>query len=293
LVQVQRAHHVVHHVVHHVENKKKMKYTLLEKDKIRFIGLILLNEIINFQTYFSVIPVGDQLFLDHYLKLLNNKGFLRIEKGQYVPTQLGREEVVKLYEKYYEYLKIYDLYCAVDLQEGEFAFSRIFDNFSEDQWIDFLSNERFSDVRVAVADYKGLNPIEIVFLSFLNENRFDCTDEGWAYRLTGPNAWDEILEICNSAISREHLEADGVLDDILSQGTELALNLLAQAEEIAAGEETEEEEENYEVEETVEEEVIEYVEIVEMPTYEYSYWQPYRDPFYVSPIWIAPILLWD
>ena len=101
-----------------------MTYTLLEKDRVRFIGLVLLNEIINFQTYFPTNLKGDQLFLEHYLKILFDKGFLRIENGSYVPTELGRQEVVNLYTKYYEYLKLYDLYCAVDLQEGEFAFER-------------------------------------------------------------------------------------------------------------------------------------------------------------------------
>jgi hypothetical protein len=267
-----------------------MKYILLEKDRVRFIGLVLLNEIINFQTYFPIKSIGNQAFIEPYLQILRDKGFLTIDKGFYVPTELGREEVVNLYTKYYEYLKLYDLYCAVDLQEGEFAFERIFDNFTEEQWFAFLDNERFSDIRVAVADYKGINPIEIVFLSFLNENRFDCSVDGWENTLTGSDAWDEILEICNTAISREYLEADGVLEDVITQGNILAFENIQKADEIAAGEETLCFPVEGEEEETV---TTEYVEIVEMPVYEDTYWEPYYDPFYISPIWIAPILLWD
>jgi hypothetical protein len=268
-----------------------MAYNLLEKDRVRFIGLVLLNEIINFQTYFPVKPMGNQVFIENYLHILREKGFLTVDKGFYVPTELGREEVVNLYEKYYEYLKLFDLYCAVDLEDASFAFARIFDNFDENQWIDFLSNDRFSDVRVAVADFKGINPIEIVFMSFLNENRFDCSVDGWENTLTSSDVWDEILAICNSAISREYLETDGVLEEIIRQGSVLALENIQKAEEIAASEE--EEEENYDEEEEMVTTTTEYVEIVEMPEYEYGYWEPYYDPFYISPIWIAPILLWD
>lgn len=265
-----------------------MKYQILEKDKTKYICLVLLNEIIQFQIYFPVNLTGENVFLEYYLKQLANKGLLNIKDGKYIPTENGREELEKLYIKYNEYLKMFDIYCAVDLDKGEFAFSHIGENISDDEWFAILDDERFSDVRIAVAEFKGLNPTEIVFMSFLNEERFDCTVDGWQKNLTGDDVWREIEEICNTAVSREYLEADGVLEDVIRQGTKIAMKLIKEAED--SFNEPEEEEEI--ITETTEE-VEEYVEVVEMPEYGYGYWDPYYDPFYVSPIWLAAaIVLW-
>jgi hypothetical protein len=181
-------------------------------------------------------------------------------------------------------LKFFDIFCAVDLGQGEFAFSSINNDWLDDQWFDFLHQERFSDVRVAVADFKGINPIEIVFMSFLNENRFDCTVPRWQYFLTGHEIWNEIVEICNSAISLDYLKSEGVIENIVQEGSALALDLIKQAEEAEQNEVI--------IEETVTEEIEEYVDVVDMPTYGYSYWEPYYDPFYISPIWLVPVLIW-
>jgi len=257
-----------------------MRYNLLEKDRVNFISLVLLNEIVQFQHYFPKNLTGDDIFLSRNLELLEQNGCLRIENGKYVPTEKGRDEVVRLYNKYYEYLKLFDIFCAVDLEAGEFAFNRINDDMSDDQWNAFLNEERFSDVRVAVADFKGMNPIEIVFMSFLNDNRFDCGVEGWQKNLTDMAIWDEIVEICNTAIDVDYLKQDGVLEDVIKQGTELAIKLIRLAEEPI--------EETEEVIEETEEVVEEYVEVVEMPVYGYDYWDPYYDPYYVSPLWLIP-----
>jgi hypothetical protein len=268
-----------------------MKYQILEKNKAKFISLVILNEIIQFQKYFPVNLTGDDVFLEHYLKLLESKELLVVKGGQYIPTDKGREEIVNFYKKYYEFLKMFDIYCAVDLESGEFAFSSINDDMSEDEWFAFIEEERFSDVRVAVADFKSLDPTEIVFMSFLNRRRFDCTLENWQNNLTSDVIWKEIEEICNTAVTREYLEGDGVLEDIIKQGTAIAMRLIKEAEDsLAVGDESEEVEEI--VTETTEE-VVEYVDVVEMPYYPYSYWDPYYDPYYVSPFWLgAAIILW-
>ena len=119
--------------------------------------------------------------------------------------------------------------------------------------------------------FEFLNPIEIVFMSFLTEGRFEVGSERWQYNLTGNEVWREIEEICNTAVSREYLEQDGVLEDVIRQGCQIALDLIREADEINTPQE------EY-IEET--EEVIEKVteEFVETPVYGYTYWGPYRDP---------------
>lgn len=268
------------------------KFEILEKDKFKYISLILLNEIIQFQHYFPVVAVGEDAFLDQYLFYMKAKGALEIKDGKYIPTDKGREELLNLYAKYCEYLKMFDIYCAVDLDKGEFAFSSVLsdmnDKMDDDQWFAFLGQERFSDVRIAVAEFKGLNPTEIVFMSFLNENRFDCTADRWQYKLTGDDIWKEIEEICETAVSAEHLKTDGVLEDVIKQGTEIAMNIIKEAEkEIPAEEDIVE---TTTVTETTEE-VEEYVDVVDMPYYTYDYWDPYYDPYYISPLWLVPAIL--
>lgn len=273
-----------------------MKYPVTQQDKTKYIGLILLNEIINFQHYFLVEPTGNDAYLKPYLEFMysnkwldtknDSKIFKKSSETYYIPTDKGREELVNLYSKYHEYLKIFDIYCAVDLDKGEFAFSKINDTgFSDDTWFKYLAEERFSDVRVAVAAFKGLNPSEIVFMSFLNENRFDCSVENWQDNLTSDNVWEEIEEICETAIDVEYLKENDVIQDVIKQGTEIAMELIKSADfEFASQEETE----TITTTTTTEEE---YVEIVELPYYGYDYYDPYYDPYYISPIWLVPIIL--
>ena len=268
-----------------------MGYELLQKDKDRFICLVLLNEIINQQAYPPVKVTGEDVYLDYHLKLLLSKEMLSVNDGAYTPTELGRTELENFYAKYYEYLKLFDIFCAVDLESGTFAFEEINNPaFDDDRWNDFLSNDRFSDVRVAVAQFKGIDPIEIVFMSFLTEGRFEVGAERWQHNLTGNDVWNEIIDICNTAITKEYLDQDGVLENVIKEGSNIALNLLLIAEEAAIGEETL----CWPEEEVIEETIVteKYVEVVEMPDYGYEYFDPYYDPYYISPIWLVPILLW-
>ncbi len=266
------------------------KYPLLVRDRVKYMCLVLLNEIINFQHYFPTKLVGDDTYLGPYLDKMVENGTLTREAGQYVPTEVGRTELETFYAKYYEYLKMFDIYCAVDLERGEFAFARINDeSFDDEGWFAYLEEERFSDVRVAVAVFKGLNPNEIVFMSFLNEGRFDVEAPRWQYNLTNENdgIWNEIEEITDTAIDIDYLRENGVLEDVIKQGSEIAMDLIRKADELKRLEE-----EEYIGDGDIIVETTEYVEIVEMPDYEYDYWDPYYDPYYVSPIWLLPVLLW-
>lgn len=275
-----------------------MKYPITQNDKTRYIGLVLLNEIINFQHYFLVEAQGDNAYLKPYLAFMYANGWLdtkndgkifkKSSETYYIPTEKGREELVNLYAKYQEYLKIFDIYCAVDLEKGEFAFSRIQEDMTTEDWYNFLDEERFSDVRVAVAAFKGLNPSEIVFMSFLNENRFDLTVDGWQNALTDDEIWREIEDICETAVDVEYLKENDVIQDVIKQGTEIAMQLIKDAEDSL---DAEEEEETITTTTTTTEEVEEYVDVVELPYYGYDYYDPYYDPYYISPIWIVPIIL--
>jgi hypothetical protein len=127
-------------------------------------------------------------------------------------------------------------------------------------------------VRIAVALFKKLNPHEIVFMSFINENRFDTNSTGWQVELLSDNIWNEIDDIVKTAITPEQLGTEDVILDIIEQGSKIMIDLLKTESEkaktaIVAGDD--------------EEEVEEYV------TYE-----TYYDPYYVPTFWLIPLFIW-
>jgi len=220
-----------------------------------------------------------------------------ITEKRYMPLERGRKTLETFLKRHQEYLKLYDLYCAVDLTTGEFAFTKYFE-FNDDDFKAYLADERWEDMRVAVAEFKKLDPVEIVFMSFLSENRIDTDSPSWEADLTGSVVWDEILRICNSNLSSTELgykddkgtvSSEEVMKDIIKQGTQLMFDLHKQEEarnvQIAAEAAAQTEVQATEV---VEETVVEQV-IVE--PYPITYYDPYWDPYYISPIWLVPLLI--
>lgn len=266
------------------------KFQISRDLKFKYITIVLLNEIINFQTYFESYLIGDDMFLHDYLQYMQANELLEIKMDQkldkeiFAPTVKGREALVNFYAKYFEYLKVYDIFCAVDLGIGEFAFDSMLNDMSDDEWHDFLNQQRFSDVRVAVAEFKKLDPTEIVFMSFLNEQKFDTQKEYWQQNLTKDGVWNEIEDICNTAISLEYLSKDGVIEDVVKKGSDLMLDLLKRADQVQEEDANQQQEEEEEIITTTT-----YVDIVDPPYYTYDYFYPYNDIYYVSPVWA---LLW-
>jgi len=113
-------------------------------------------------------------------------------------------------------------------------------------------------------------------MSFINENRFDTSSDGWQMDLASNNTWKEIEEICNTAITPEEVGEDAMVD-MIKQGSELMIDLLR--EEIKQKEQADQQNNNGGGQ------VVEEYETVE-------YYEPYYDPWYVSPIWLAPLFLW-
>jgi len=217
---------------------------------------------------------GNNSFLEPYFVDMMASNLVTIQNDRYVITEKGDEVAINLQDKYGEFLKFYDIFCAVDLNAGEFAFSKIFDFETDDEWFAYLNQDNWSDVRIAVCEFKKIDPIEIVFLSFLNEGRFD-TDENknWQFDLVSDLIWDEILEICNTAIPLDDLLVDDAIQDIIKQGTEIVLANIKEEnrrrlEEMKANATTEEYDEEVVI---VEEEIV--------------YYEEYYDPYYASPCW--------
>ena len=243
---------------------------------------------------FPVLLGRDDQDLEPVLEWLMTKEYIEIHDSEsYVPIEKGRDSLSKFMARYTEYLNIFDIYCAVDLVSGEFAFSSYFDYDDKSSWIRFINDDRWDDLRVAVADYKKLDPVEIVFMSFVSENRFGRDQSGWQFDLLLGSVWDEIFEICDTAIQWDELgfeddqgvfSAEEVTEDIIIQGAEVMIELHRREATLAPkylDDYNDEPSENGEV--TVERVIIE--------EYPVDYYHPYLDPFYVSPLWLGIWLL--
>jgi len=252
-----------------------MKYILNTEKKRQFIMAFLLDQM--FSRDFSVILEGNDSFLESYFIDMLSLNYIEIQNNVYVVADNGQAFAENFTDKYNEFLKFYDIFCAVDLESGEFAFKRFFDLETDEEWSTYLNQDNWSDVRIAVCEFKKIDPIEIVFLSFLNEGRFDCdTNNNWQFDLLSDVTWDEILLVCNTAITLD----DDVTKDIIEQGSVIVLDNIK--EEIKRNVE---EENSYREEEGIIE-VVEEIEYVD----DVVYYEPYcYDPYYVSPCWL---LLW-
>ena len=265
-----------------------MSYTISEEQKKEFAGIYLLEYMINTPHAIPIFLDGNDKDLEPVLEWLMMKGYIQILNDEkYVPHPDGRKELEKFLRRYGEYLTMFDIFSAVDLEKGEFAFSRYFDFDTNAEFQKYLENDRWDDLRVAVADYKEMNPVEIVFMSFISEKRFGRTESGWQFDLLLGSVWDEILTICNTALpwrslgyedEEGQIPAEDVISDIIEQGTTIMLDLLGEEEKLT-GYKTFNDIGNGEVDENY------YVDRVEPPVYDVHHYERYRDPNYKSSWW--------
>ena len=159
-------------------------FTVSEEQKKQFAAAYLLNVIINDKVIIPLYLEDKNTDLEPVLEYMMMKCYLSVENKEfYAPTDKGKEVLRRFMQRYSEFLKIFDIYCAVDLEEGSFAFEEYFNTTDVKQWNKYLNDERWEDLRVAVAIYKKLNPVEIVFMSFLQEEQFGNRGEGWEFDL--------------------------------------------------------------------------------------------------------------
>jgi hypothetical protein len=255
-----------------------------------FKSIILLNEMIENGRVFTTIPVGDDKMLEPLFIELMAKGYVSIVNDAFKATADAEKTLDNFKQRYREYLKVFDIYSFVDLEKGEFAFQRYFEFNTDEEWNFYKSQQRFFDVRIAVANFKKMNPYEIVFMSFLNENRFDTTRIGWQMDLLSDAIWAEINDIVATAINISDIGEDA-MENMIKSGTEIMMSLIQQeiefnkkrleeAKMVPAGEEV------------VEETIVETTEIIEEYEDDLVYYDPYWDPWYCSPIWLIPLFLW-
>ena len=265
-----------------------VKYSVTEEQKIRFAGIYLLEYMINTPHSIPIFLDGNDVDLETILEWLHAKDYIQILNNEkYIPTPEGRKLLQQFMARYSEYLTMFDIFSAVDLEAGEFAFASYYDYETDEEWRVFMDDSRWDDLRIAVADFKQMNPVEIIFMNFINEKRFGRDDSGWQFDLLLGSVWDEILNICETAIQWQDLgfedeegaiDAQDVIVDVIEQGTNIMLDLL-EKENKGSGFQPFNTSRNGDVDD------LSYVDRVDMPGFDQDHYEAYRDPNYKSSSW--------
>ncbi len=94
--------------------------------------------------------------LEPLLKFMEERGTLMVnDENFYQPSTKGKEVYQHLVEQLEAYVMHFDVFAYVDLEDGAFG----------DPKTDLLEGDQWSDLRVAVAEYKGIDPYRVVFLA--------------------------------------------------------------------------------------------------------------------------------
>ena len=189
-----------------------------------FNGTVLLGHMVASEVEYDVILPGSQSHLESILTWLMVRELVEIsDEGCYRVTALGEAGAHAFEKRYRRLLQYFDIFAAVDLGAGEFALARHDDFASELAWRRFLDDDRWEDLRVAVAGHLGADPIELVFAHYMQEGRFNFEDGGWEVSLLEGLIWNEIEEVCESSLGIDDLGYDGVtgadvVADVVEQG---------------------------------------------------------------------------
>lgn len=207
------------------------RYQVPQEERLQYAGIYLLEYMINTPAQFAVFLDENDSDLEPILEWLLEKQLVEIhQQERYQATGKGKSLLKRYMQRYSEYLHAFDVFAHVDLGQGEFALQFWQKYQGGPEWDSFKKDERFEDLRIAVADYLELNPVEVVFMSFINERRFGRQDTGWQFDLLLGSVWDEITEICETAIQWQQLgysdaqgevPAEQVMEDVIWQGFDL------------------------------------------------------------------------
>jgi hypothetical protein len=189
----------------------------------RFGALVLLHRVISTPAaYHAALLEGDDSLLEPSFDFMLAEDLVTVgEDDHYRATAKGQAAYRNLLHQQQSYLAHYDIYGAVDLAEGVFA----------DPERDWLDDARWSDLRVAVAEYKGIDPYRMVFLSMLADGSF-FGNPNWKFDLAlGSSFFKELEEIVRSQLTVGELgygDEDGsriageaVLEDVILQGARI------------------------------------------------------------------------
>ena len=167
------------------------------------------------------LSTKDEDQLEPILREMERRAWVKVgEDDYYITSEKGREVYAKLVKQQDSYVAHFQIFAFVDLELGVFA----------DPQTDLLEGERWSDLRVAVAEYKGVDPYRVVFLSMLAEGVwFENPD--WQFDIGMGTLFNDLEALVQDQLSVEELgyeddkgtiKGEEVIADVFQQGSELA-----------------------------------------------------------------------
>ena len=177
--------------------------------------------------------------LESLLNFMESRGTLTVEEDNYYKaTDKGHEVYQDLVKQLEAYVTHFEVYAYVDLEQGIFG----------DPETDLLEGEKWSDLRVAVAEHKGIDPYRVVFLAMLSAETF-YENPDWKFDLSMGTLFQEMKQIVLEQLhvddlgysdSEGKVSGEEVIRDIIEQGSELVAKRKSREQEIKGRKQAEE-----------------------------------------------------
>ena len=177
--------------------------------------------------------------LESLLNFMESRGTLTVEEDNYYKaTDKGHEVYQDLVKQLEAYVTHFEVYAYVDLEQGIFG----------DPETDLLEGDKWSDLRVAVAEHKGIDPYRVVFLAMLSAETF-YENPDWKFDLSMGTLFQEMEQIALEQLhvddlgysdSEGKVSGEEVIRDIIEQGSELAAKRKSRKQEIKVRKQAEE-----------------------------------------------------
>ena len=177
--------------------------------------------------------------LESLLNFMESRGTLTVEEDNYYKaTDKGHEVYQDLVKQLEAYVTHFEVYAYVDLEQGIFG----------DPETDLLEGDKWSDLRVAVAEHKGIDPYRVVFLAMLSAETF-YENPDWKFDLSMGTLFQEMKEIVLEQLhvddlgysdSEGKVSGEEVIRDIIEQGSELVAKRKSREQEIKGRKQAEE-----------------------------------------------------
>ena len=168
--------------------------------------------------------------LESLLNFMESRGTLTVDEDNYYKaTDKGHEVYQDLVKQLEAYVTHFEVYAYVDLEQGIFG----------DPETDLLEGEKWSDLRVAVAEHKGIDPYRVVFLAMLSAETF-YENPDWKFDLSMGTLFQEMKQIVLEQLhvddlgysdSEGEVSGEEVIRDIIEQGSELVAKRTSREQE--------------------------------------------------------------
>ena len=168
--------------------------------------------------------------LESLLNFMERRGTLTVEEDNYYKaTDKGHKVYQDLVKQLEAYVTHFEVYAYVDLEQGIFG----------DPEKDLLEGEKWSDLRVAVAEHKGIDPYRVVFLAMLSAETF-YENPDWKFDLSMGTLFQEMKQIVLEQLhvddlgysdSEGEVSGEEIIRDIIEQGSELVTKRTSREQE--------------------------------------------------------------